>query len=110
LPDRAAAEDAHPLARPDLRQPDGMESNPERLEHRHVRVAQAVGHGDQAPARPGDELTESAVRGAVTGETNLETEMDVPGQTLLAFLAPNRRIDRDALAAARPRLDHAAAS
>ena len=73
LPDRAAAEDANAFARADLRQPDGMQGHAERLEHRHVGVAQAVGHGHEAAAGPGHEVAQKAVRGAVTGEAKRET-------------------------------------
>jgi len=99
--------DADARPRTDLCQPDGVEGNPERFEHRDVGIPQAVGHGDKAPGGPRHELAQRAVRRAVTRKAMGEAKVGVPGSALFANLARNGWIDRHALATARPRLDHA---
>ena len=57
--------------------------------------------------RPGNERPQPAVGRAVAGELQLGAQMAVPGEAEGAAAAGDRRVEHDALAAARPARHHA---
>ena len=104
-PDRPAPDDGDHGADARLAQVVRVQRDPERLEHRRVRVAQGVGHRMQQDSRPGDDLAQTAVVGAVPREPDRGAQVAVALQALLAPPARERGIHRDPPPVVGPALD-----
>jgi hypothetical protein len=80
----------------------------QRLEQRRLGVGDLVGKRMGKALRPGDERAQRAVRRAMTREADLRTEVRHPCEAGLAAAARHRRVERNPLARAPARGDHAA--
>jgi hypothetical protein len=86
---------------------EGVQRDAERFQQRAVVVGELVGQRVQAVGRPGQELPQAAVAGAVPGEDHVGAQVAVPVPAGLADAARDGRVDRDPDAVVRSAADHA---
>jgi hypothetical protein len=104
--DGATAEDPNVGAFGHGAQIHRMHCDRQRLDERGLFHRHRVRDREKGVVRPGHDLPQRPIDVAMTGETNLRTEMRGPDPAELASMTDRRRVDGDPLAASRPGHDH----
>ena len=96
-PDRPAAQHADPLAEPGLGEPDRVNGDPERLQHRRVERVETFGQRHELGLRDPDALRHRAVERRRPDEFDVRAEVGMPLVAPFALPAGPVGIDRDEL-------------